>query len=97
MGTVLVIVGDILPTNSPRMGFVERDHVIEALAADAADPSFRDSVLPWAADRRSFRLYAAGLQQLHYLTGKFAVAVEDQVAITGGIGEGLAQLLAYPG
>ena len=97
MGAVFVIVGDVLTTDPPRMGFVERDYVIEAFAARAADPSFRDSVLPGTADRRSFRLYAGGLQQLHYPTAEFAVAIEDQIAVAGGIGEGLAELLAYPG
>jgi hypothetical protein len=67
VGAVVVIVGDVITTDSPRMGFVQRDHVIEALAARAADPSFRYSVLPWTANGCAQRLNAGRFQQFHDL------------------------------
>ena len=43
---VLVVVADVLLAESVKVGLVQRDHVIQHLAAYALDPSFGDAVLP---------------------------------------------------
>ena len=58
MSAVLVIVGNELTAKSADVRFIDRDQVIEAFTACRANPSFRDAVLPRAADARSFRLNA---------------------------------------
>ena len=45
---VLVVVADVLLAKSEQVGLVQRDHVIQHLAAYALDPSFGDTVLPGA-------------------------------------------------
>src|SRR5215469_4711522 len=44
---VQMVIADVIMPEAEQMSFVERDHVIQHLAADAPDPSFGDSVLPW--------------------------------------------------
>jgi hypothetical protein len=43
---VFVIIGQILKTKTAEMALVERDDMVENLAASAADPSFCNPVLP---------------------------------------------------
>jgi hypothetical protein len=50
MGPVLVIVADVLMAKPQQMSFVQRDDVIQHLTSAAANPSFRDSVLPGTAN-----------------------------------------------
>ncbi len=58
---VFVIVGQKLATKPAEMAFVERDDMIKHLAANTADPSFSDSVLPRAPHARSQWFDAARL------------------------------------
>ena len=41
----LVVVGHVLPQHAPQVTFAERDDVIEALAADAADDALDERIL----------------------------------------------------
>lgn len=45
---VLVIIGYVLPNDSPQMFFVQRDHMIQDFSAAVSDPAFRQSILPGA-------------------------------------------------
>ena len=51
MGTVIVVVGDVLADKPEQMSLSKHDEVIEQLAAQRADPSFGESVLPGRARR----------------------------------------------
>ena len=46
MGSVVVIVGDVLPKKLSEVAFVENDDVIEEFASDAPDPALGNAVLP---------------------------------------------------
>jgi hypothetical protein len=59
--SVLVIIRQILTPKPSQMVFVQRDDVINQLAASTADPSFGDSVLPRAPHTRSDRFDATRL------------------------------------
>lgn len=48
VGAVVVVVGDVIRQQSSQMALVENDDVIEQLAADAADPSLCDGIVPRA-------------------------------------------------
>ena len=48
MGSILLVVGNILVEQSLQMALIQRDYVIEQVAATAFHPAFRDSVLPGA-------------------------------------------------
>ena len=48
MGSVVMIVRDVLGHESSEMTLVQRNDVIEQIATTAADPAFRHPVLPGA-------------------------------------------------
>ena len=49
MGSVVMIVRDVLGQESSEMTLVQRNDVIEQIATTAADPAFRNTVLPGAS------------------------------------------------
>ena len=52
MSAAGVIVVDVLSQDSPEVPFVEDDHVVETLAANATNHPFDVRILPWRARRR---------------------------------------------
>jgi hypothetical protein len=46
MSPVVVMVVDVIANESPQVWFVQRDDVVENLAAAASHPAFRSPVLP---------------------------------------------------
>ncbi len=64
------------------MGFVQRDHMVEALAVRAADPSFRDAVLPGTAATKAVTVPTTGTDQRRVevrATGSYWGAVGVQI------------------
>ena len=53
MGSVFVIVADVLAHESLEMPLVEHDAVIQQIPSAVANPAFGDAILPWAAITRS--------------------------------------------
>jgi hypothetical protein len=53
VGSVLVIIRQIFTSKPSKVVFVQRDDVIQELAASTAGPSFGDSILPRAPQTRS--------------------------------------------
>jgi hypothetical protein len=47
MGSVVVVVGDVLTDQAEQMPLPKHDDVIEQFAAQRADPPLGESVLPW--------------------------------------------------
>jgi hypothetical protein len=47
MRSVAMIVRDVLGQKPPEMAFVQGDDVVKQLAPAAANPAFRNTVLPW--------------------------------------------------
>jgi hypothetical protein len=56
-----MVIGDVVSQQAKQVAVVEDDDVVEEFAGDAADPPFRDAVLPWAPGSRAGRLGAEGL------------------------------------
>ena len=49
MGSVVMVVRDVLGQEPPEMALVQRNDVIEQITSAAANPAFRNSVLPGAS------------------------------------------------
>jgi hypothetical protein len=63
MNAVVVMIADVIANESAQVGFIQRDHMIEQLAAAASDPAFSQSILPWRLHARSLRLQASASQE----------------------------------
>ena len=51
MGAVVMVVGDVIRDEPLEMALVQRNDLVEQIAPAAADPAFRDSILPRVMDR----------------------------------------------
>ena len=90
VNAVLMVVAHVLADQPPEMLFVQRDDVIEDLAAATSNPAFRNSILPGRPHTRSLGLQTGRLQKPDHVSIEFRVAVQDHVAICAGFREGLA-------
>lgn len=90
VNAVLVVVIHVIAEQAPEMLFVQRDHLVQDLAAATPHPSFRNTVLPRRLDARSLGLQTGSLQERHDVAVKFRVSVEENVAIWGGLGKRFA-------
>ena len=96
VGSVLVIIRQIFTSKPSKVVFVQRDDVIQQLAASTADPSFGDSILARAPQTRSYRFNATRLQEGENLSAELCVAIKQYVTIRAGQRQSLAQLLDNP-
>jgi hypothetical protein len=78
------------------MAFAEDDHVIEKLSSTGSYPPLGDRVLPGAAVRRAHGIDPKAPDRSHHLRGEDRVAVEQEVARSGGLRERLPKLLDHP-
>ena len=79
MGSIVVVIANVIEAEAHQMPLVEWDYVIQHFASYAAHPSFRDSVLPRTANARPDRLDSARLQKCTHRGAEFGVVVEDGV------------------
>jgi hypothetical protein len=93
---VVVIVVHIIANEPPQMRFVQRDDMVENLAAAASDPAFRSPVLPWRLNTRALRSEIRPLQEGHHIRIEFRVVIEDGITIRTNLGKGFTQLLHHP-
>src|ERR1041385_3449858 len=96
MGSVVVVITDILEAEAHQMSLVQRDHVIQHVPAYAAHPSFRDSILPGTANACPNSFDSAGLQKCTHLGTEFPVTIKDNVAIRAWKRQRLSKLLHNP-
>ena len=96
VGSVLVVVTDVLIHEALQMPLIENDHVVEQIAAAVTNPALGDAVLPGATKVGSFRLDAEAPDSIDDFFIEIAATVEDQVARRGVVRECLAQLLNNP-
>ena len=87
-----MVIGNVLTAQPQQMSLMERNDVIQHLAAAAAYPPLGDSVLPRTPEARPNRLEPARLQERTYLAAEFGVAVEQDIAVWTGPRQGLPQL-----
>jgi hypothetical protein len=91
-----VAVPHVISDQPPKMLLVQRDDMVEDLAAATSDPAFRDSILPGRQDARLPGLQARRFHERDDIAVKLRVAVEDDVSIRRSFGKRFAQLLHNP-
>ena len=97
VGSVRVIIRDVIPDQTAHVSFADDDYVIQQLSATAPDPTLGHSILPGACGADACRFDAVGGQEIAYLLAKLAITIENRVAVRTSFRKGLPQLLYYPG
>src|ERR1700693_2795109 len=80
----------------PYVRFIYCDHMIKAISAGAANPSFRHSILPRRLYARPFGLQYRRLQERDLLLTERRISIEDGISIRTRFRECFAQLLDDP-
>ena len=96
MGSVVVIIADIMVRQSPQVVFIQSDYVIQQFPAAALDPALRNSVLPRTLDRSANTLDSHRSNCGGNLRAIFGVPVKDKKPGSELIGKGFPQLLDNP-
>ena len=96
VNAIVVMVVHVIADHSAEMVFVQRDDMVQDLAPNTPDPSFRDPVLPGRLDARPYWFETRGLQKRDHASIEFRIVVEDRVSIWGSFGKRFAQLLDDP-
>ncbi len=73
---VLMVIANVFTANRQQMSLIERNDVIQHLAAAAAHPSLCGSILPRTPDAGPNGLDAALLQEVPHGTAELGIAVE---------------------
>src|SRR5271169_1942684 len=97
MGSVCVIIREVIPNQAAHVIFADDDYVIQQLSATAPDPTLGHSILPGACGADACRFDAVSGQEIGYLLAKLAIAIENRVAVRTRVRKCLPQLLYYPG
>jgi hypothetical protein len=61
--------------------FIQRDDMVEDLAAAASNPSFGGSVLPWGLNTRPLSLQSGRLEERNDVVIKDGIVIQNGVAI----------------
>lgn len=93
VNAVFVVIADVIPDDSAQVLFIQRDHVIEDLAATTSDPSFGGSVLPWRLYARPFWFQPRRLEEGNDVGVEDRIAVQNDIAVWTRLRKGLSQLL----
>ena len=96
MSPVVMIVGDVVREEPLEMALVQRNDLVEQIAPAAADPAFRDSILPRALDRGLHATNCHGSNRSRYFQSILCVVIIDQELGRGLVGKGFAKLLHNP-
>ena len=70
--------------------------MVEQVTAARPNESFRNAVLPWTSETRSFRFETEALDCIHYVVVEIRSAIKNQILGCAIVGEGLSQLLRHP-
>src|ERR1017187_2807115 len=57
VGSVVVIIGNVLGEEALQMALIQRDHVVEQVGAAASDPTLGDAILPGTPNRGTDRCH----------------------------------------
>ena len=97
MGSVLMVVGNVLGEESSEMTLVQGDDVVQQLTSAAANPAFRNTVLPGALDGGLEASSAHGANRRGNLQTVFRVVIEDEKLGCRLVRKRFPQLLHNPG
>ena len=97
MGSVVMVIGDVLREHSLQMSLVQRDDMIEQLAAATSHPALGHAILPRALHRCLQTFYFHGSNRRRNFESILCVVVKDEELGGGLVREGFAHLLDNPG
>ena len=95
MSSRLVVVRQVATQDARQPGFVHDDHVIETLASDGTDDPLGVGVLPWGT-RGGEKLVDAHATRRGRERGERVVAIVNEIARSGVLRKGFAELLRGP-
>ena len=90
MGPVVMVVGDVIREEPLEVALVQRNDLVEQLAPAAADPAFRDSILPRALDGGLYAANCHGSNRSRYFQSILCVVIIDEELGRGLVGKGFA-------
>src|SRR5664279_4298330 len=76
VGSVVVIIGNVLGEESLQMTLIQRDHVVEQVAAAASDPTLGDPILPGTPNRGTDRCHLQRADRRWHFQSVLRIAVE---------------------
>src|SRR5579872_547450 len=94
--SVLMVVGQVFAPEPSQVLFIQRNDMIQYLAAATADPALSHSVLPRTAHARANSLDTTGLEKPEYFAAELRVTVEHDVLVATGKRQSLPELLDDP-
>jgi hypothetical protein len=71
MGSVLVVITDVLRHEPVEMPLIQDDHVVQEVSSATPDPALRDPVLPRTAKRSSGCLASQVSHRRNYIRSEF--------------------------
>ena len=91
-----MVVTQVIAPEAPQVLFIQRNDMIQHLAAATADPALGYAVLPRSAYARANGLETAGLEKPAYIAAELRVTVEHDVLVATGKRQSLPELLDDP-
>src|ERR1022692_1401858 len=76
VGSVVVIIGNVLGEEALQMSLIQRDHVVEQVAAAASDPTLGDPILPGTLNRGTDRCHLQRANRRWHFQAILRVMVE---------------------
>src|ERR1019366_857738 len=76
VGSVVVIIGNVLGEESLQMALIQRDYVVEQVAAAASDPTLGDPILPGTLNRGTDRCHPQRAHRRGHFQAILRVMVE---------------------
>src|SRR5664280_1872834 len=92
--SVVVIVGNVLREESLQMSLIQRDYVVEQVAAG---PTLGDPILPGTPNRGTDRCHVQRADRRWHFQAILRVMVEQEKSGRGIVGKSFSQLLHVPG
>src|SRR5690242_10382995 len=93
---VLLVIADVLADDTAQVFFIDRNDIVEDLAATASNPPFGGSVLPRGVNARPSCFESGRLQECNHVLVKDGIVIENRVAIRTGFRKRFAELLHDP-
>src|ERR1017187_5226599 len=76
VGSVVVIIGNVLREESLQMALIQRDYVVEQVAAAASDPTLGDPILPGTPNRGTYRCHLQRADRRWHFPAVLRIVVE---------------------
>src|ERR1035437_513906 len=97
VGSVVVIIGNVLGEESLQMALIQRDRVVEQAAAPASDPTLGDTILPGTRNRGTGRCHLQRADRGWHFQSVLRIVVEYEKSGRPSVGKSFSQLLYDPG